>query len=157
MTNNDVLRSIRFILNVPDIKLTEILRLADYEISLSEIKSYLQKEGEQGYEPCSHEVLAHFLNGLVIYRRGKDETRPPQALEIPVTNNTILKKLRAAFILKDDDIIQIIAKSGIQITKAELSAFFRNPDHRNYRDCGNQFLRNFLKGLNIRPVPTKID
>lgn len=156
MNNNDVLRSVRFILNIRDATLVEILELANYEVSLAEVVSFLKKEEDEGFEFCSDEVLAHFLNGLVTYRRGKDDTRPPQAIEMPITNNTVLKKLRVAFELKDDDIIAIIGKTGVQITKTELSAFFRSPDHRNYRDCGNQFLRNFLKNLVVRPIPSKL-
>jgi uncharacterized protein YehS (DUF1456 family) len=45
------------------------------------------------------------------------------------------------------DIIALIKKSGLDVSKAELGSFFRRPDHRNYRECGDQFLRNLLKGL----------
>ena len=123
------------------------MALADYEVSKDEIGAYLKREEEEGYEECGHEVMAHFLNGLVTFKRGKDDSRPPQPLEIPVTNNTVLKKLRVAFELKDSDIINLIEKSGLKVSKTELSAFFRRADHRNYRDCGDQFLRNLLKGL----------
>src|SRR4051794_30757363 len=108
MTNNDVLRSIRFILNVSDTALIDIVRLADFNVSKADIVAYLKKEDEEGYRECDHRVMAHFLNGLVSYKRGKDESRPPQALEIPVTNNTVLKKLRVAFELKDNDIMELI-------------------------------------------------
>jgi uncharacterized protein YehS (DUF1456 family) len=91
--------------------------------------------------------MARFLNGLVIYKRGRDERRPPQPVEVPVTNNTVLKKLRAAFELKDSDIIALLHRTGLEVSKAELSAFFRRPDHRNYRVCGDQLLRHLLRGL----------
>ena len=110
--------------------------------------SYLQKEDEEGYQFCEHEVMGHFLNGLIIYRRGKDEKRPTPSIETPITNNIVLKKLRTAFELKDTDIIAMIEKkTNLVISKTEMNAFFRNPDHRNYRECGDQFLRNFLKSL----------
>ena len=147
MTNNDVLRSIRYLLNVSDSKLVEITRLAGFEVSTPDVVSFLKKEEEEGYVACSDQVMAHFLNGLVTFKRGKDDSRPLQAVEIPVTNNTVLKKLRVAFELKDSDMIQLIEKSGLKVSKTELSAFFRSPDHRNFRECGDQFLRNFLKGL----------
>ena len=147
MTNNDVLRSIRYLLNVTDSKLVEITRLADLDVSTADMVSFLKREDEDGFVACSDQVMAHFLNGLVTFKRGRDESRPPQVVEIPVTNNTVLKKLRVAFELKDSDITRLIEKSGLKVSKTELSAFFRKPDHRNYRDCGDQFLRNFLKGL----------
>ena len=77
----------------------------------------------------------------------RGDSRPPQRIEVPVTNNVVLKKVRVAFELKDDDIVALIEKSGLKVSKGELSAFCRRPDHRNYRDCGDQFLRNLLKGL----------
>ena len=67
-----------------------------------------------------------------------------------MTNNDVLKKLRIALELKDTDIIEILKLASFQITKSELSALFRTPDHRNYKECGDQILRNFLNGLIIR-------
>lgn len=148
MTHNDVLRSIRYLLNVPDAKLGDIIRLGGGEVSPDELVALLKKDDEEGYRECGHELMSRFLNGLVIYKRGKDESRPPAPVEVPVTNNVILKRLRIAFQLTDDDIIKLIAKSGLRVSKGELGAFFRRADHRNYRECGDQFLRNLLKGLN---------
>ena len=71
-------------------------------------------------------------------------------MERTMTNNDILKKLRIALELKDTDIIEILKLSDFEITKPELSAIFRNADHRNYKECGDQILRNFLNGLIIR-------
>ena len=147
MTHNDVLRSIRYLLNISDAALVDIIRLGGREVSRAEIVAFLKKEDEDGYQACGDVVMAHFLNGLVTYKRGNDESRPPQPVEVPVTNNSVLKKLRAAFELKDSDIIALLERTGLRVSKTELSAFFRRPDHRNYRDCGDQFLRNLLKGL----------
>jgi uncharacterized protein YehS (DUF1456 family) len=67
-----------------------------------------------------------------------------------VTNNDILKKLRIALELKDSDIIEILKLADFEISKTELSALFRNPEHKNYMECGNQLLRRFLDGLIIK-------
>ena len=147
MTHNDVLRSVRYLLNVSDAGLAEIFRLGQREITREEVVAFLKNEDEAGYQPCSDKAMAHFLNGLVTYKRGKDDSRPPQPLELPVTNNTVLKKLRAAFALKDDDLIALLEKVGLQVSKGELSALFRRPDHRNYRECGDQLLRHVLRAL----------
>lgn len=147
MTNNDVLRSVRYILNVNETKLIEIINLTGFKVSLEDLKAILKQEDEEGYKNCGDKILANFLDGLVIYKRGKNENLPKFPIELPLTNNIILKKLRIAFQLKDTDIIQLIEKTGLRISKAELGAFFRNKDHRNYRECGNQFLRNLLKGM----------
>lgn len=67
-----------------------------------------------------------------------------------MNNNDIFKKLRIAFDMKDIDIIETLQLADFQITKSELSALFRNKDHRNYKLCGDQILRNFLEGLIVR-------
>lgn len=64
-----------------------------------------------------------------------------------MTNNEILKKLRVAFSMKDIDIQNTLKKSGMNLTKTEINAFFRNRDHRNYKSCGDQVLRRFLDGI----------
>lgn len=66
-----------------------------------------------------------------------------------MTNNDILKKLRVALKLQDDDIINILKLVDFNISKNELSALFRKEDHPNYKECGDQLLRNFLNGLII--------
>ena len=66
-----------------------------------------------------------------------------------MTNNDILKKLRVALHFRDEDIIHILSLVDFQITKSELSAVFRKEDHPNYKECGDQLLRNFLNGLII--------
>ena len=149
MTNNDVLRSLRHILNVSDDKMIEIIRLANGEVSKTEITGFLKREDEEGYLACSDRVMSHFLNGLVLFKRGKDEGRPPQPVEPNITNNVVLKKIRVAFELKDDDLTALVEKAGLQVSKTEMSSFFRKKDHRTYRECGDQFLRNILKGLTV--------
>jgi len=150
MLNNDVLRSLRYILNVSDAKLAEIAWLAGCEIPAAEMVAYLKKDDEPGYKPCGDRIMAHFLDGLVIYKRGRDESRPIPPIELPITNNLVLKKLRVAFELKEDDIHGILAAAGFPVSKPELSALFRKAGHSNYRPCGDQLLRNFLKGLALR-------
>jgi len=77
-----------------------------------------------------------------------------------LTNNDVFKKLRVALKLRDDDIVKILELVDFRISKSELGAFFRNEDHPNYRNCGDQILRNFLNGLVIHlrgPMPKKED
>ncbi len=152
MINNDTLRSIRYMLDLSDNKVIELTQLIDpnFPIEKEDVQSFLKKEGEAGYVECSNSVLAHFLDGLVAQRRGRDESQPPRPVEKRVTNNVVLKKLRVAFELKDVDMHQILADAGFPISKPELSALFRQPGHKNFRLCGDQLLRNFLKGLTLR-------
>jgi uncharacterized protein YehS (DUF1456 family) len=149
MINNDVIRSVRYMLNISEFKLVEIVKLGGGEVTQSEMNAFIKKEDEPGFVECGQKVMTHFLNGLIYLRRGKDDSRPPFPVELP-TNNVVLKKLRVAFELKDEDILNILREAEFSISKTELSAFFRKEGHPNYRPCGDQFLRNFLKGLTAR-------
>jgi uncharacterized protein YehS (DUF1456 family) len=146
MINNDVLRSIRYILNISEFKMVEIVKLGGGEVTQAEMNAFIKREDEPGFEECRQNVMSKFLNGLIYFKRGKDDSRPPLQSELP-TNNVVLKKLRVAFELKDDDILEFLSNAGFQVSKTELSAFFRKEGHHNYRPVGDQFLRNFLKGL----------
>ncbi len=108
MNHNDVLRSLRYMLKVNDAKMAEIIGLTGLDVNPVVLATYVKKEEEEGFVRCPDRVMAHFLDGLVIYRRGKDESRPAQPVELPVTNNQILKKLRVAFELKEDDLHAIL-------------------------------------------------
>lgn len=149
MINNDVIRSVRYILNISEFKLAEIVKLGGGEVSQAAMNAYMKSEDEPGFEECPQKIMSQFLNGLIYFKRGKDESRPPLQDELP-TNNVVIKKLRVAFELKDDDILGFLTDAGFPVTKTELSAFFRKEGHHNYRQVGDQFLRNFLKGLSAR-------
>lgn len=152
MINNDVLRSIRYMLDLSDIRVVEITRLADpgFPIEKLDVQAFLKKDEDPDFIECSDEVLAHFLDGLVVECRGRDDSVPSRPVEKRITNNVVLKKLRVAFQLKDVDMHQVFEGAGFPITKPELTALFRHADHKHYRRCGDQVLRNFLKGLTLR-------
>ncbi|WP_455924351.1 DUF1456 family protein [Pseudomonas putida] len=150
MIHNDVLRSVRYMLDISDAKVVELIKLSGLEVTKDDVITYLKKDEEEGFVHCPDLVMAHFLDGLVFFKRGKDDTRPAQPIETPVTNNVILKKLRVAFELKEDDMHAVLKAAEFPVSKPELSALFRKVGHNNYRPCGDQLLRNFLKGLTLR-------
>jgi len=143
MLNNDVLRSLRYTLKVSDAQMAEIAALGGCTVAEAEVRAWLSREDEDGYQECPDEAMARFLDGLIYFKRGKDESRPAPPLEI-------LKKLRVAFELRDEDLQAILHAADLQLSKSELGALFRKPGHSNYRPCGDQLLRNFLKGLSLR-------
>ncbi|MCQ4295969.1 DUF1456 family protein [Pseudomonas stutzeri] len=150
MLNNDVLRSLRYTLKVSDAQMAEIAALGGCTVDEAQVRAWLAREDEDGYQECPDEAMARFLDGLIYFKRGKDESRPAPPLELPVSNNQILKKLRVAFELRDEDLQAILHAADLQLSKSELGALFRKPGHSNYRACGDQLLRNFLKGLSLR-------
>ncbi|MEQ4660302.1 DUF1456 family protein [Providencia rettgeri] len=150
MLNNYVLRSVRYMLDLSDAQMVKIVKLADLAVTKEEIVAWLKKDNEPEYVECNDNIMGHFLNGLIYHRRGKDENHPAPEVDSRLNNNIMLKKLRVAFELKDTDMIEIYQLVDFRVSKPELNAVFRKPGHKNYRECGDQLLRYFLKGLTIR-------
>lgn len=150
MIGNDVLRSVRFMLDVNDAGLCDLIRLGGGSLTPKHVGALLKREEEPGFVLCDATTLGQFLDGLVLHRRGPPPEGAARVIETNVTNNTVLKKLRVAFELKEDDVLEMLRSAGFEVSRPELSALFRKPDHRNFRPCGDQFLRNFLKALTAR-------
>ncbi|QCX38193.1 DUF1456 family protein [Aureibaculum algae] len=146
MTNNDILRRIRYLFNYNDDKMISLFKLADYDVDKEGLLAWLKKEEDPLLVEMADVELATFLNGLIIEKRGKREGPAPIA-EDPLSNNMILRKLKIALDLKTDDILELFESIDKKISKHELSSFFRRPDHRSYRPCLDQYLRNFLNAL----------
>jgi len=123
--------------------------LAGIEVTRGQVSDWLKKEDDPAYKNCPDTKLAIFLNGLINDRRGKKEGPQPKP-ETRLSNNIIFRKLKIALDLKADDVLEILNLANQRLSKHELSAFFRKPDHKHYRDCKDQILRNFLKGVQIK-------
>ncbi|OIO68270.1 MAG: DUF1456 domain-containing protein [Zetaproteobacteria bacterium CG12_big_fil_rev_8_21_14_0_65_55_1124] len=149
MTNNDILRCIRYAFDFGDAKVVALFGLADHLVTREQVSAWLKKETDPEQQPCTDVELAIFLNGLINDRRGKKDG-PQAEPEQRLNNNIIFRKLRIALNLKDDDILEILALAGQQLSKPELSAFFRKPDHKHYRACKDQVLRYFLNGMQLK-------
>jgi len=148
MTNNDVLRSIRYSFDFSDPKMIAIFKSGGYAATRIQIRGWLKKEGDPEHQGCGDERLAMFLNGWIIDRRGKKEGPQPEP-ERRLNNNIIFRKMKIALDLKADAVLKIMAMAGLPMSSHELSAFFRKPGHKNYRICQDQILRHFLKGVQM--------
>jgi uncharacterized protein YehS (DUF1456 family) len=148
MINNDILRSIRYALDLHDSSIVAFCKLGGHTLEPSSVTALLKKEEEEGFLTCTDLVMGAFLDGLILQKRGKKENDTEQVTATShLTNNVILKKLRIALELQEDTLLAILEKTDTGITRARLSALFRKEGHKNYKECGDQFLRNFLKGL----------
>lgn len=152
MINNDVLRSLQQVLGINESTIADIFKLAGHPIEQLTIDSFLKDENESGYVECSNNILTLFLDGLITYRRGTNSQNSLQAKAIfpPLTNNSIFKKLRIAFNLKEEDLLELMSLADYEVSKNELSAIFRKPGHKHYRVCNDEFLMGFLVGLTFR-------
>ncbi|MCX2743758.1 DUF1456 family protein [Mangrovivirga sp. M17] len=149
MTNNDILRRLRYTLDLSDQQVIEIFQLAQHSVNRSQVVDWLLKEEEEFFQPMKDKELALFLNGLINLKRGVKEGPQREAEEF-LNNNQILRKLRIALNLKDTDMLDILNLANFSIGKHELSAFFRKPGQGQYKQCGDQVLRKFLKGLQLK-------
>ena len=149
MTNNDILRRIRFIFDYGDSKMLSIFALADLTVDIEKMHHWLRKDDDPKYINFTDVQLATFLNGLINLHRGKRDGEQPKP-ETKLNNNIILRKLKIALNLTDLDMIELFGLAEMRVSKPELSAFFRKPGHKHYRECKDQFLRSLLKGMQIK-------
>ena len=149
MTNNDVLRRLRYTFDFNDSRMVSIFALAGTEVTRDQVAHWLKKEDDPDYKNCGDAYLAAFLNGLISEKRGKKEGLEPKA-EKRINNNMIFLKLKIALNLKAEDVLAILALADFRMSKHELSAFFRRPDHKHFRECKDQVLRNFLHGVQLK-------
>ena len=175
MDNNDILIRLRYALDIKNTGVLEIFKLGGVELTEEEVRKLLIKSKEtyrynnvvddhDDYDEieekeenikCRNSTLESFLNGLIIFKRGKQDPKPGQP-ERPVLkngehpNNMLLKKLKIALSLTSDDILDILEATGVIVTKGEISAILRKEGHKNYKECGDKYARNFLKGLAIK-------
>jgi uncharacterized protein YehS (DUF1456 family) len=165
MTNNDILIRLRYALNITDLRLVEIFALAGKTLSVEDLRPLFLKEEATGYQDCDGPTLGAFLEGLVTSLRGKRAAGTEAAPAKPGTkpgkpassgkpawvrhpsNNDVLKAVRVALSLREEDIVAIVRLAGVDASRSEINALFRKEGQENYRPCGDQFLRNFILGL----------
>lgn len=152
MTNNDILRRIRYTFDLKDRTMIDIFSLADFKATEEQVVGWLKKEDDSEFIKITDTELAVFLNGFINYKRGKREGQQ-QEPESRLNNNKVFQKLRIALNLKADDILEILKLADLHLSQHELSAFFRKPGSSNYRECKDQVLRNFLLGVQLQLRP----
>ena len=141
MTNNDVLRRIRYVFDYSDAKMMTIFAAADLKVSRDQLSKWLKSDDDAEFQSCNDTQLASFLNGLINDKRGKKEGPQPTP-EKRLTNNLVLTKLKIALNMKAEDVLETLKLAGFSLGKHELSAFFRKPDHKHFRKCKDQVVRN---------------
>lgn len=149
MDNNDIIRRIRYALDLNDDTMMRLFALGNLQVTRAQISDWLKKDIDPAYVALSDFQLAVFLNGLIIEKRGKKEGAQPIP-ENRLNNNIIFRKLKIALSMKDEDIITILEIADFKFSKTELSAIFRKPGQSQYRECKDQLLRNFLHGLQLK-------
>ncbi|MGL6538113.1 DUF1456 family protein [Aeromonas hydrophila] len=156
MTNNDILRRLRYALSISNDQMVDMFAKGNLTVTHAQLHSWLIKEAEEGevqeagFAACPDSALSQFLDGFILVRRGAREDAPAQVIPNRINNNMILRKLRIGLNFKEEDMLGTLKLAHFNLSKSELSALFRSRDHKHYQDCGDQILRNFLIGLTAK-------
>ena len=149
MINNDLLRRISKIFSLTEEQIIAVFALGQSTITTEQLADFYKEKDDADYQEISDLAFACFLNGLIIKKRGaKDGPQPAPQNEL--TNNIIFNKVKIALALKADEVIEVLSLAGLTLGKYELSAFFRNVNHKHYKTCSDDVLSTFLKGLQIK-------
>lgn len=147
MNNNDILRQLRYALSLNNEAMMAVFEKAGMKQDLPSVIQLLKATDDPTCLVCDDRVLLAFLDGLILTKRGPNPNQSSAPQSETLTNNLVLKKIRIALELKEEDMLAIMMLADFKMSKYELSALFRRADHKNFRPCGNQILRNFLRGL----------
>ncbi|MDE0584895.1 DUF1456 family protein [Planococcus sp. A6] len=156
MDNNDILIRLRYALDLKNSDVKEIFALGGEKVDAVDVPLILTKtpepddEGAEANIPLANDQLERFLNGLITFNRGPKpgDSGPPEVSGEHV-NNLVLKKLRIALELTSEDLLDLWKLAGINVSKGELGAFLRKEGHKNYKELGDQLMRNLLKGITL--------
>jgi Uncharacterized protein conserved in bacteria len=152
MNHNDRLARLRYALDIKDIDMVKIFEMGGLTVTKDEVRQFLKRVDNDVYEKeLTNEQFERFLNGLITSQRGAREGAEEPKLELHNgnANNLLLKKVKIALSLTSEDMLDILGKAGVSVSKGEMGAILRKEGHRNYKPCLDRYARNFLKGLAI--------
>lgn len=161
MTNNDILIRLRYALDIKNVDMVEIFKLGGMDFTKEDVMNMLIKvkedeEAPESFIKVNNKTLEAFLNGFITFKRGPQKDKdgnivgPMPATGKESSNNMLLKKVKIALQLTSEDVLDLLYEGGVTVSKGELGAILRSPDHKNYKECGDRFARNFLKGLTMK-------
>ncbi len=83
LNNNLIFRKLRIALNLKDEDILEILLLADFRFSKSELAALFRNPEHEKFRVCKDQILRNFLMGLQIQKTGRKPGDPPPVSQIP--------------------------------------------------------------------------
>jgi len=152
VTNNEILRRIQHALNLKNAQIMKAFGQAEVTVAHDKVANWLKDESDKSCVKMKDQELAVFLNGFINLKRGKKDGEQPKP-EVTLTNNMILMKLRIALDMKAEDVLDVLEVVGISLSKYEIGAYFRKPNHKNYKQCEDQLLCDFLNGVQFTNRP----
>lgn len=151
MRTNDIFRKIvhSFLLDTPQIQ--ALFAPSDIELSDKDVANLLKTDYQPGFEAMPEYILIVFLNNLIDQERGKkaDAVAAQVAKHAKISNNDVLKKLRVAFVLHEQDLRDALKLVTIELTKSDLAALFRKAGHEHYKVCDDELVLDFIEGIGL--------
>ncbi|PUA29203.1 MAG: hypothetical protein B0W54_00935 [Cellvibrio sp. 79] len=149
MRTNDIFRKITNALSMDTQQIQALFAATNIDLSDKEVANLLKTDYQPGFEAMPDYILLIFLDNLIDAKRGKkaDTVTEPVAKHQKIANNEVLKKLRIAFNLHEQDVRDVFKLVTIELTKSDLSALFRKPGNSHFKACDDELLLDFIEGL----------
>ncbi len=151
MNTNAILRKITQSLALDIPALQAIFASVDIDLTEKELGNLLKTDYEPRFEVLPEYVLALFLNGYIDRCRGKKAGQEPEVITktAKISNNDVLKKLRIAHNLQEQQVREALKLVTIELTKSDLSALFRKPGHPQFKACDDELVLDFIEGVGL--------
>lgn len=151
MRTNDIFRKLTQSLPLTVEQIQALFAPSDIDLSDKEVANLLKTDYQPGFEAMPEYILIIFLNNVIDQKRGKKADAQPEVVDKhhKISNNDVLKKLRIAFNLHEQDVRDALKLATIELTKSDLSALFRKPGHVNYKVCDDSLVLDFIEGLGL--------
>lgn len=151
MRTNDIFRKLVQSLPLTVEQVQALFAVSDIDLSENDVANLLKTDYQPGFEAMPEYILLIFMNNFIDQKRGKKADAQPEIIEKhhKVSNNDVLKKLRIAFNLHEQDVRDALKLATIELTKSDLSALFRKPGHVNYKACDDGLVLDFIEGLGL--------
>ena len=151
MRTNDIFRKLVQSLPLTVAQVQALFAVSDIDLSEKDVANLLKTDYQPGFEAMPEYILLIFMNNFIDQKRGKKADAQPEIIEKhhKVSNNDVLKKLRIAFNLHEQDVRDALKLATIELTKSDLSALFRKPGHVNYKACDDGLVLDFIEGLGL--------
>lgn len=149
MRTNDIFRKIIQALSLDTAQIQALFSPSDIDLSEKDVANLLKTDYQPGFEAMPEYILIIFLNNLIDQRRGKKVDAVGEVIEkhTKISNNDVLKKLRIALVLHEQDLRDALKLVTIELTKSDLAALFRKAGHEQYKACDDELVLDFIEGI----------
>lgn len=151
MRTNDIFRKLTQALGLNTAQIQTLFALADIDLSDKDVANLLKTDYQPGFTAMPEYILIIFLNNLIEQQRGKKADAEVEVIEkhAKISNNDVLKKLRVAFVLHEQDLRDALKLVTIELTKSDLAALFRKAGHEHYKACDDELVLDFIEGIGL--------